>query len=163
MIDPTEKQYLKARSLLSEGKPDEAVQELSLILALQPDNGKGQALLGHLMFRYFKDYVGAENAFRNAIKQAPTYAELYIDYAEMLLVLERYTETVAILNKSLEVPGIEKDKVNRLFGMLYERQTKWDEAIAYYNKSLIFTFSNEDLKIYEADIARCLMKKGKVQ
>ncbi len=162
MIEAVEKQFLQARSLLREGKVEESLQELNLILARQPEFGKGQALLGHLLFHYFKDFPNAEEAFRKAMRQTPNHDETYLDYAALLLQLERFTETVAVLNKAMEVPGIEKDKVYRLFGMLAERQEKWDESIDYYSKALMFTFSLELIKQYEEDISRSLKKKLRI-
>jgi Tfp pilus assembly protein PilF len=162
MIDAAEKQFLTARTLLREGNVEASLQELNLLLARQPDFGKGQALLGHLLFRYVRDFVNAEEAFRKAMRQAPTHEELYIDYAECLLQLERFTETVAVLNKAMEVPGIEKDKIFRLFGLFNERQEKWDEAIDYFSKAVLYSFSNENILQYEADIDRCIKKKARV-
>ena len=160
MIEATEKQLYKARTLLLEGKLDEALLELDVLLVRQPDFGKGQVLFGHIQFRYFKNYAGAEESFRKAMKLAPDYAELYFDYSELLLQLERYTETVAVLNKSMEIPGIEKDKIYYRFGLLYERQSKWEEAINYFGQALHYTFSDEMVKQYEMDVLRCLKKKN---
>ncbi len=162
MIDAAEKQFLKARTFLHEGKVEESLQELNLILARQPEFGKGQALLGHLLYHYFRDFTNAEEAFRKAMRQSPNHDETYLDYAALLLQLERFTETIAVLNKAMEVPGIEKDKVYRLFGMLSERQERWEEAIDYYSKALLFTFSVEAITGYEEDINRVLKKKSKV-
>lgn len=160
MIEAAEKQFLLARTFLREGKVEESLNELNLILARQPEYGKGQALLGHLLFHYYRDFVSAEEAFRKAMRQSPNHDETYLDYASLLLQLERFTETVAVLNKAMEVPGIEKDKAYRIFGMLSERQEKWDEAIDYFSKALIFTFSLASIKLYEEDIQRALKKKS---
>jgi tetratricopeptide (TPR) repeat protein len=160
MIETADKQFYKIRTLLLEGRTDDALLELDLLLARQPDFGKGQALLGRLLFRFFQNFTTSEEAFRKAMKHSPDYPELYFDYSELLLQLERFTETVAVLNKAMEIPGIEKDKVYFIFGKLYERQLKWDEAINYYGQALQYTFSDEVLKDCDAAIARCLKKKN---
>ena len=46
--------------------------------------------------------------------------------------------------------------------MLNERQERWDEAIDYYSKALLFAFSLEAITGYEDDINRVLKKKSKV-
>ena len=162
MKEATDSQILKAHRLLSEEKVEECLQELSLVLARQPENGSAQALLGHLRMRYFKNFQSAEEAFKVAMRQSANHPELYYDYAELLVMLERYTETVAVLNKGMEVPGIEKDKLYRLFGRLNERQEKWDDAIDFYTKALLYTFFEEMIAKCNADINRCNMKKLRV-
>ena len=162
MIEAADRQFLRAQNFLREGKVDECMQELNLILARQPEYGKGQALQGHLLLHYFQDFVNAEESFKKAMRLEPSYGETYLDYGLLLLRLERLTETVAILNKSMEVPGIEKDKVYRVMGMLSERQEKWDEAIDNFSKAIAYTFSNEALTLYEADILRIQRKRSSI-
>mgnify|MGYP000849906044 FL=1 len=162
MIEAADNQILKAQNLLAEGRVEECLQELSLVLARQPENGRAQALLGHLRLRYFRNYNAAEESFKIAMRQAANYPDLYYDYADLLIMLERYTETVAVLNKGMEVPGIEKDKLYILFGRLNERQEKWDDAIDYYTKALIYTFSDDVFAACNADINRCNLKKRRV-
>ncbi len=162
MIEAADNQILKAQHLLVEGKVEECLQELSLVLARQPENGRAQALLGHLRLRYFQNFNAAEESFKIAMRQSSNYPDLYYDYAELLIMLERFTETIAVLNKGMVVPGIEKDKLYSLFGRLNERQEKWDDAIDFYTKALLYTFSEEMFTIYNANINRCNLKKRRV-
>jgi tetratricopeptide (TPR) repeat protein len=162
MIDAAEKTILNANLLLAKGLVAECVQELSTLLARQPEHGRSNALLGHLQLRYFKDFAAAEEAFKIAMRNAASFPDLYIDYAFLLLQVERYTETIAVINKGLEVPGISKDKLFQIFGHLYERQSKWDDAVEYYTQALLYTLNNESLKEYEVDIVRVGVKRGRI-
>ena len=162
MIEAAEKQILNAQLLLDKGLVVECVNELSNVLARNPENGRAQALLGHLQLRYFKDFAAAEEAFKIAMRNAASFPDLYIDYAFLLLQVERFTETIAVINKGLEVPGISKDKLFQIFGNLYERQSKWDDAIEYYIQALIYTLNNDSLKEYEGDLKRVEAKRGRV-
>lgn len=161
MIDAAEKTILNANLLLAKGLVVECVQELSTLLARQPEHGRANALLGHLQLRYFKDFAAAEEAFKIAMRNAASFPDLYIDYAFLLLQVERYTETIAVINKGLEVPGISKDKLFQIFGHLYERQSKWDDAVEYYTQALLYTLNNESLKEYEVDLKRVEVKRGR--
>lgn len=162
MIEAAEKTLLQAQLLLEKGQVVDCVQELSTLLARQPEHGRANALLGHLQLRYFKDFTAAEEAFKIAMRNASSFPDLYVDYAFLLLQVERYTETIAVINKGLEVPGISKDKLFQIFGNLYERQSKWDDAIEYYSQALRYTLNNDSLKEYEVDLKRVEAKRGRV-
>jgi hypothetical protein len=72
--------------------------------------------------------------------------------------LDKGTETVAILNRALEVPGVEKDKIYRIFSQLYERQAKWDDALEYNAKAFMFTLNNEMIQRCQDDRERIRRK-----
>lgn len=158
MADTNAQQLLFIQQALTEGRTGDALQELQVLLARQPEHGKAQALYGSILFRHLKDFSGAEEAFRIAMRQAPAFPDLYIEYGELLLQLDKGTETVAILNRALEVPGIAKDKIYRIFGQLYERQQKWEDAIDYYNRAILFTLTGADMTLYQEDLARVKQK-----
>ena len=158
MSDNIATQLLVIQQLLEQGKVGEALAELQVIIARYPEQGKAQAMLGSIYLHHLADFTAAEEAFRIAMRQAPAYPTLYYDYGELLLRLDRATETVAVLNKSLEVPGIEKDKIYSLFGNLYEREKKWEEAIEYYTKAIFYSLSDVDVSRYQNDLNRVKIK-----
>lgn len=142
--------------LLDKGLEAEALSELQVLLARQPDAGAARALLGRLLMIRLQDMAGAEEAFKQALRTAPNYGPLYYDYGALLIQSDKATEAVAILNRSLEVAGIEKDKIYRLFGQLYERQAKWDDALEYYRLALMWSL--EDPGLFEQDLERVKRK-----
>ncbi len=158
MSDNNATQLLLIQQHLEQGKVGDALSELQVIIARYPEQGKAQAMLGSIYLHHLADFTAAEEAFRIAMRQAPAYPALYYDYGELLLRLDRATETVAVLNKSLEVPGIEKDKIYSLFGNLYEREKKWEEAIEYYTLALFYTLSMENVSSYQNDLNRVKIK-----
>lgn len=158
MADTQAQQLLQILDFLAHGRTGEALAELQMILARQPDHGRAQALYGRILFRHLNDFTAAEEAFRIAMRTAPAYPDLYLDYGELLLRLDKATETVAILNRALEVPGVEKDKIYRIFSLLYERQTKWDDALEYNAKALMFTLNDELVQICISDQERIRRK-----
>jgi superkiller protein 3 len=160
MIEANENQLLQARIFWDEGKIDESTQLLSLILSRKPDFGKALAFQGWLFYKYYVDYTNAEDSFKKALRTAPDYPELYLNYGEFLIQLERYNEAIAVLNKGMEVPCIDKYKAHRLFGMLYERQKEWDEAIASYTKSIQYTFLLDEMEQSKYDLNRIAQKRN---
>ncbi len=159
MADTSLQQLISIQQQLDQGRVAESLAEVQLLIARHPEQGRAHALLGHILLHYVKDYTGAEESFRVAMRQSPSYPDLYYDYGLLLLRLDKSTETVAVLNKSLEVPGIEKDKIYRILGMLYERENKWNDAIEYYTKAIIYSLSDVDGTLYRKDVERV---KGKM-
>lgn len=158
MADTYAQTLLLIQEHLAQGRTGAALSELQLLLARQADHGKAQALYGHILFRHLHDFSGAEEAFRIAMRNAPADPDLYIDYAELLFRLDKATETVAILNRALEVPGVEKDQIYRIFSLLYERQAKWDDAVEYNAKAFMFTVNDEMIQLCENDRERIRRK-----
>jgi len=158
MSEHTATQLLLIQQHLEQGKVGEALAELQVMIARHPEHGKAQAMAGSIYLHQLQDFTAAEDAFRIAMRQAPAYPTLYYDYGTLLLRLDKATETVAVLNKSLEVPGIEKDKIYQLFGNLYEREKKWEEAIEYYTKAIFYSLSDLDVTRYQNDLNRVKIK-----
>jgi tetratricopeptide (TPR) repeat protein len=159
MINASDKQFYLATRLLKEGQVEECINELSLLLIRYPDHGRGNALLGHLFMRHLSDYSQAEECFNQALRFGPLYPELYYDFAELLIQLEKYTGAIAVLNKGFEIPGIEKEKMLRLFGLIYEKQQNYDQAITYYTDAIFQSMSETAIKKLQSDIQRCMLKK----
>jgi tetratricopeptide (TPR) repeat protein len=160
MINASEKQFFLASRLLKEGQVEECMNELSLLLIRYPDHGRGNALLGHLFMRHLSDYSQAETCFNQALRFDPLYPELYYDFAELLILIEKHTEAIAVLNKAFEIPGIEKNKLYRWTGMIYEKQKDFDQAILNYTQAIYDSFSDTFIQLLKSDIKRCLMKKA---
>lgn len=72
--------------------------------------------------------------------------------------LEKHTETIAILNRALEVKGIEKDKIHRLMGQVYEKEKRWSEGVEHYTQAILFSFSDEFVLDVRKDLMRVRMK-----
>jgi predicted Zn-dependent protease len=153
-------QLLQIQQYLREGRMAEALADLQVLIVREPDNGRARAMLGQLFMNQLQDYPSAEEHFRAAMRLVPAWPELYYDYCRLLLLLDRGAETIALLNRSLEVPGIEKDRIYFLFAQLYERQQHWDDAVEYYSKALQYTLIDEHLEQYRRSLERIKLKRG---
>ena len=160
MINAIDKQFFLAARLLQSGQVEECMNELSLLLIRYPDHGRGNALLGRLYLRHLSEFTLAEECFNKALRYDPLYPELYYDYAELLIHLEKYTEAIAVLNKGFEIPGIEKNKLYRWMGMIYEKQKDFDQAILNYTQAIYDSFTDAFIQLLKTDIKRCMMKKA---
>lgn len=159
-MEALEIRLVVVRELLKSGRLEEAFAEINLLLPRFPDSGRLQALHGEVLFRYFRQFEQAEEAFRKAMRADGDDPALYPEYAALLLQGGKYTEVVAVLNRAMEVPLVPKEKIFALFGQLYERQQNWEEAIEYYSKAALFTLDNEEMEKFLNDRLRVARKKA---
>ena len=158
-LSESEKLFFKAVRTFNEGDVVAAADLFSELAERFPDFGKARGYLGVLFFQQFKNPVAAEEHFKNAISSSPEFTESYIYYAELLLAQERFAEMNAHLNKVSEIPGVKKNAAYELYGKMNEMMGKYDEAIDFYKKAIVHTFSDEDIVSYQKAIARCNIKK----
>ena len=154
-----EKILFKANEKLALSQVSEALDILLELTGIYPEFGKAYFMMGTIYTNSFSDFTTGESYFKKAISLTPEYSATYLAYAEMLIQQERFTEAIAVLNKSLEMPGVKKDKANYLFGMMYELQTKFEDAISYYKKAISLTLSEEIIALCEKAMNRCNLKK----
>jgi cytochrome c-type biogenesis protein CcmH/NrfG len=151
-------QHLEIRHLLKQGRIGDALAALELLLAANPDDGRAHALLGKLLMRDVGDYAQAESAFRSALRFSPALPALYYDFAELLIRMDKPTETIAVLNKALEVQGIEKERIHRMMGQVFEREQRWSDAVDSYTRAVMHSLSESFVQECHKDMLRVRMK-----
>jgi tetratricopeptide (TPR) repeat protein len=154
-----ERLIYSAGALVRENKPGEAAALLQDCMIRFPDEGKAYALMGYICNSFFHEPLAAEEYFRKAMILAADFSGTYIYYADALLSQERYTEMTAILNKSLESTGAPKDDIYFLFGQMNERQSKYEDAVDYYQRAVIATLDDVKLSNFKKAIDRCIDKQ----
>ncbi len=154
-----EKILFAANQKLADGNVSEALDMLSDLTAISPEFGKAFLAIANIYTFNFSDLKSGEQNFKKAIALLPEHAPAYLAYAELLLQQERFTEAMAMLNKSLEITGVKKDKAYFLFATMYELQGKFEDALSFYKKGITSTLSNDLLASCEKAIQRCEIKK----
>lgn len=154
--------FFKADQQIKDGQVVEAFDTLTYILEQDVEYGKAYNHLGWLYETKYKNYAKAEECYRLALKYAPDYLAIYINYAILLSTIEKFDELEKLLEKSLQIPGINKAKVWNEYAIMYEVQEKYDKAVEAYRKSIRFSLNNEDITRYEQSIERCRKKQNLV-
>lgn len=160
MITEADKSFYQAEDLIRKGFINEAADILNSLNTRFPDYGRAYCLLGSVYHQQLHDFTMAETLYKRGINLSPEYTRTYIWLAEILLMHERYPELIALLNKAVELPGMQKDKVFDQFGKMNELQMKLEEAINFYKKAIHYSFNDDDINGYETSIRRCLKKKN---
>lgn len=151
--------FAEADRLIAEQKIGEAFSKLTAITQEMPNFGKAYNHIGWIYETKYKDYPNAEKNYKMAIEYMPDYLAAYYNYAVVLSTLQKWDELLPLLNKALTIPGINKATIQNEFGMMYESQGKYDEAINAYKQHILNSFDNRQIDTAKDSIERCKKKK----
>lgn len=154
------KLFYRADNEIKDGLIGEAIDTLTHIIRQDAQFGKAYNHLGWIYETKEKDYQKAEECYRLALKYAPEYTPVYLNYAILLSTLKRYTELEEHLDRSLTVPGINESKIWNEKGIMYELQGRYGQAIEAYKKSIQLSLANDDIERFESSILRCKKKRS---
>lgn len=154
-----EKILFLAKQLFADGKLPEALDTIEELIKVFPDFSKAYIYKAELFFEKLNDSATAEENFKKAITFPDVPSDGLLTYTNLLLNQERYAEALSLLNRAMEMTEVRKDKAYLLFGNLYERQGKINDASVYYKKCLTSTLSNALLEDAESALKRCEVKK----
>ncbi|RYY97627.1 MAG: tetratricopeptide repeat protein [Chitinophagaceae bacterium] len=146
--------YLEAENDVKQNNYTEAFRKYESILFEEPAHAATHNSLGWIYKTQLDDFRKAESHFSAAIKAEPQYPHAYLNYAVLLMDLERYDELERLVQKALDVPAIEKSWLYHRLGLACELQLRFDDAVAYYEKAILMTLNDDKIKTYQEDIER---------
>jgi Tfp pilus assembly protein PilF len=149
---------MEADRLISDQRIGEAFTKLTSIIQEMPDFGKAYNHIGWIYETKYKDFPNAEKYYKQAIEYAPDYSAGYYNYAVVLSSLQKWDELTALLNKAMQVPGINRGTIYNEFGIMYEAQGKYNEAIEAYKNYIKSSFDNKQVDTATDSIERCKKK-----
>jgi Tfp pilus assembly protein PilF len=152
--------FFRADNEIKDGLIAEAFDTLTYIIEQDTEYGKAYNHLGWLYETKYKDYKRAEECYRLALKYAPDYLAIYLNYAILLSTIEKFDELEPLLERALKIPGINKAKIWNEYGIMYEIQGKFSQAISAYKQSIINSLNNDDINTYEQSMERCKKKES---
>ncbi len=111
--------------------------EAAAIKALALDESVGEAHISLAAARmyYYRDWVGAEREFKQAIELSPNYSETHQLYGSYLIIRGRSVEGLAERKKALELEPLSV-RLNRNMGRAFYWTRDYDRAIEQYQKTL---------------------------
>lgn len=146
-----ENQFIKADSLISEGKISEAKEMLEDLLQENPDFGKAHNHLGWIHSNKLSNYEKGEYHYKLAIKFDPKYPASYLNLTYLLVDLGKLSEAKELINTALtKVDGADNASYLSELGRIYEYEGRFLEAYSYYKKSSHLAFNPsyiENMKI----------------
>lgn len=156
----TDSLLLEADSLIDGNQIKEAKEFLTQIIQENPDYGRAHNHLAWLYETKLKRFDRAEEHYKAAIKFSPEYPAGWLNYADLLRSLEKYTELESILQQMRKVKGLSKVRVNAETGYMYEKRRMYEEAITAYQEALKESLDNEEVERFKAAIERVKYKSS---
>lgn len=151
--------YLDAENDVKNNNYTEAFKKYESILFDEPGNAATHNSLGWIYKTQMDNYEKAENHYLAAIKSEPHYPYAYINYAILLMDLERFAEMEKLIEKALKIATTDKSTLYCRLALANEMQLKFDEAIACYEKAILYCLNDDKIKSYRTDIERVEEKK----
>ena len=126
--------FEKAQRLLDNGRDREAASVLKQIVDADPGDFQAWTELGtaHLMGG---DMAEAENAYRRAIQERPTFALALLNLGRLLITQKRYAESIEPLVGATQVRADSAD-AHFLLGKTYLKLKQGSKAVPQLNESL---------------------------
>lgn len=151
--------FFRADNEIKDGFITEAMNTLMEIIEQDAEYGKAYNHLGWIYETKYKNYPKAEECYKLALKFASDYTAVYLNYAILLSTLERFEDLEPLLEKAMNVQGINKSKIWNEYAIMYELQAKFQKAIDAYKKSMQYSLDNADIERFEQSIQRCEKKQ----
>jgi Tfp pilus assembly protein PilF len=156
---PAEGLFFQADQEIGQGHFAEAKGLLEQALDMDPDFGQAYNHLGWLYETKYQDYKQAEECYRKALKLAPEYPPIYLNFSILLSTLEKNDELKKHLEQALQVPGINKSSIYNEQGVLYEREQNLAKAREFYEKALLSATSDQETQNFRLNLERCQLKE----
>lgn len=153
-----DEKFFEADQLIKEGKIAQAVSLLNEVITEMPEHGRSHNHLGWIYETKYNDYEKAEKHYKAALAFAPEYPALYYNYAILLSTLNRFEELNSLLEKAMVLPGINKATIQNEYGIMYEAQGKYNQAIEAYQQYIRHLYDNKLIDNARASIERCKTK-----
>ena len=155
-----ETKFLKADELISEKKISEAIEMLESIIYEEPNFGKAHNHLGWIYETQIQNSKKAEAHYKQAIKSDPDYKASYINYSYLLSSQNRFEELKQHLDKSISIIGINKVSIYNEYGIMYELQGNFKEAVKHFKLAIQNCLDIKAIETHKASIVRCKNKAG---
>ena len=152
--------FLRADDLIRDNKISEALKLLESIILEDPGFGKAHNHIGWIYETKLKENKKAELHYLQAIKSDVSYTASSINYAYFLSNQGRFDDLKLHLEKSLKISGINKSVIYNEYGIMYELQGNYKEAVKAFKLAIQFCLDAKIIETYDANIKRCKNKTG---
>lgn len=153
-----DEKFFEADQLIKDGKITQALTLLNEIITEMPEHGRAHNHIGWIYETKYNDYTKAEKHYQAALAFTPEYPAIYYNYSILLSTLGKYDELNTLLEKAMLVAGINKSTIYNEYGIMYEAQAKYNQAIEAYNNYIRHLYDNKLIDTARNSIERCKMK-----
>ena len=154
-ISFVENQFIKADSLISEGRISEAKELLEEILNENPDFGKAHNHFGWIYANKLSNFEKGEYHYKLAIKFDPKYPASYINYIYLLVDIAKFDEAKKMITIGLtQVQGVDKASYYSELARINEFERNFIQAYLLYKKSSDLAFNPSYIENMKTNMKR---------
>lgn len=153
-----DEKFFEADQIIKDGKIAQALALLTEVITEMPEHGRSHNHLGWIYETKYNDYVKAEKHYQAALAFSPEYPAIYYNYAILLSTLQRFDDLTNLLEKAMNVAGINKATIHNEYGIMYEAQGKFNQAIDSYNANIRHLYDTKLIETARNSIERCKLK-----
>jgi len=150
---------LLGRDAIERGAYVEALTLVYGIIYQFPKWGPAYNLKGWLCANVFNDLEEADESYREALSLSPDHIPTYLNYAVLLNKMGAFDALTELLDKALEQQGIDKVQVYHEFGIMCEKQGRYEEAVTAYLEAIRHTLKAEEVAYFNDAVNRCTLKQ----
>ena len=160
VFDSPEAYFFEADRLINANDANGAYTYLQACIRKFPDFGKAYNHMGFIQETKYRDPQKAEEFYLKCLDLSPDYPAVYLNYGVLLSTHERYDELKELLERALDVPGMNKAKIYNEYGIMHEVKGEYASALEYYRKAIQASFVATDIQSFEASIDRVKTKQS---
>ncbi len=153
-----DEKFFEADQLIKDGKYAQALELLTEVITEMPEHGRSHNHIGWIYETKYSDYAKAEKHYKAALAFSPEYPAIYYNYAILLSTTAKFEELNTLLQKAMDVTGINKATIHNEFAIMYEAQQKYNKAIDSFNQNILHLYDNKLIETARASIDRCKSK-----
>ena len=135
------------------------LENLQYALSYDPEHVDANYLMGRVMFEEFERFEDAEEYFQAALGSQPRHHKTGMEYARLLLRMQRYPEAKKLLTYIETLVGVDPVALGRLWAQFHEMQGQLEEALAYLQRAQYRTMCVGDEEDLTAEIERVQRKQ----
>lgn len=153
-----EELFTQADLDIKDGYFEAAFKKLEDILVEEPTFGKAYNHMGWMYETKFRDYAKAEEFYQKALDCSPEYTPIYSNYSILLSTLGKFDKLQVVIEKGLQIPGVDKANLYNEKGIMLEQQGRLMEAKEAYRTCAQMTLNKDTLNRAIDSISRCETK-----
>ncbi|RVU00609.1 hypothetical protein EOD41_11445 [Mucilaginibacter limnophilus] len=153
-----EEKYLQAVDELAYGETPKALRLFNEIISNDPLYSRAHFQLGKIYYYNIKDYQTAGFHFKTCAELEPGFPDVYYHYLHLVVFLNMENLLNRIKHQALNTSGVDAASVYKLSGLFFEKNKRFDKALADYNAALIAVTDTKEQENIENSIERIKMK-----
>lgn len=153
-----ESMFMEVNELMNQGSYTEAKERLSDLLEQEPGYGRAHNHMAWLYETQLKDSAKAAYHYRLALKFAPDYLPVYLNYIWFLFDQSQMKAHRALIAEAMTVNGINKPALLNELGRSEEVAGNFRAAAKHYKHAIAKSLNTDEIEVFKHNIKRVLGK-----